>query len=282
MILNQPAMRRAGSSRRREDEGMEIAYTRVGSGPPLVLLHAFPLSSQMWAAQRGGLSREADVITVDQRGFGESAAPDAVADVPPDLAVVAEDLAMLLDRLELPDVVLGGLSMGGYVAMAFLRRHADRVRGLILANTKASADTPEAAANRLRVAGAVEQAGDTEFLIPELAPKLLGESNRRRDPQLVHRVESMLRAAPPAAVAWAQRAMAARPDSFDVLRDVEVPVLVVAGDEDALMPRSEAQAMAAAVKDPELVFIPDAGHLTALEAPREFNAAVSEFLKRCT
>ncbi len=274
-------MRRAGSPRSREDEGMEIAYTRVGSGVPLVLLHAFPLSSEMWAAQRGGLSREADVITVDQRGFGESAAPDAVADVPPDLAVVAQDLAVLLDRLELSDVVLGGLSMGGYVAMAFLRRHADRVRGLILANTKASADTPEAAANRLRLAEAVEQAGDTELLIPELAPKLLGETNRR-DPQLVHRVDSMLRAAPPDAVAWAQRAMAARPDSFDVLRGVEVPVLVVAGDEDALMARSEATAMAAAVKDPELVLIPEAGHLTALEAPREFNAAVSEFLKRCT
>jgi pimeloyl-ACP methyl ester carboxylesterase len=154
------------------------------------------------------------------------------------------------------------------------------VRGLILANTKASADTPEAAANRLRIAAATEQAGDTELLVPELGPKLLGESNRRRDPQLVRRVESMLRAAPPDAVAWAQRAMAVRPDSFEVLRGVEVPVLVVAGEEDALMTRSEAEAMTSAVRDPGLVLIPGAGHLTALEAPREFNAAVSAFLKR--
>ncbi|HEX6076137.1 MAG TPA: alpha/beta hydrolase [Micromonosporaceae bacterium] len=259
---------------------MEIAYTRAGSGVPLVLLHAFPLSSEMWGAQRGGLSREAEVITVDQRGFGESTGPDAFADAPPDMNVVAEDLASVLDRLEPRRVVLGGLSMGGYVAMAFLRRHADRVRGLILANTKASADTPEAAANRLRIADSVERAGDCELLVTELEPKLLGGDSRRRDPELVRRVTSMLRAAPPDAVAWAQRAMAARPESFDVLRGLEVPVLVVAGEQDALMARAEAEAMASAVRDAELVLIPGAGHLSALEAPREFNAAASGFLKR--
>jgi pimeloyl-ACP methyl ester carboxylesterase len=260
---------------------MEIAYTRVGSGVPLVLLHAFPLSAEMWAAQRGGLSREADVITVDQRGFGDSATPDALTGTSPDLNVVAGDLAELLDRLELRDVVLGGLSMGGYVAMTFLRHHAERVRGLILANTKASADTPEAAANRLRIAAEVEQARHTELLVAELGPKLLAEASRRRDPDLARRVESMLRAAPPEAVAWAQRAMASRPDSFDVLRALDVPVLVVAGEDDALMAQAEAEAMVSAVRDPELAVVPGAGHLTALETPREFNAAVSGFLKRC-
>ncbi|HEX2419259.1 MAG TPA: alpha/beta hydrolase [Micromonosporaceae bacterium] len=259
---------------------MEIAYIRVGSGVPLVLLHAFPFSSEMWAAQRGGLSREADVITVDQRGFGDSAGPDAFAGTSPDLNVVAGDLAELLDRLALRDVVLGGLSMGGYVAMAFLRRHAERVRGLILANTKASADSPDAAANRLRIADAVEQAGHAELLAAELGPKLVSAESKRRDPELMRRVESMLRAAPPDAVAWAQRAMAARPDSFDVLRALEIPVLVVAGEQDALMPGAEAGAMVSAARTGELVVVPEAGHLTALETPREFNTAVSGFLKQ--
>ncbi|MGH3729150.1 MAG: alpha/beta fold hydrolase [Micromonosporaceae bacterium] len=259
---------------------MEIAYTRAGTGVPLVLLHAFPLTSDMWSAQRGGLSREAEVLTPDQRGFGESAGPDAFVGTAPDLQVVVDDLAALLDRLDLPEVALGGLSMGGYVAMAFLRRYPERVRGLLLANTKASADPPEAASNRLRIAATVEQAGSSDLLLTEVAPKLLSEHTRTLDPALAKHVADMVRTAPADAVAWAQRAMAARADSFDVLAACQVPVLVVAGESDALMPATEAEAMAQAARDVELVVIPDVGHLSALEAPREFNAAVSGLLKR--
>ncbi|MGH3712988.1 MAG: alpha/beta fold hydrolase [Micromonosporaceae bacterium] len=259
---------------------MEIAYTRAGAGVPLVLLHAFPLSSEMWAAQRGGLSRESDVITPDQRGFGESAGPEAFDGVPADLNEAVDDLVRLLDQQELPQVVLGGLSMGGYVALAFARRYPDRLLGLLLANTKASADAPVAAANRLRIADAVEQAGDSELLLTEVYPKLLAEGTDERNPQLAESVAAMVSAAPPGAVAWAQRAMAARTEAYDVLTRLAVPVLVVAGDADALMPREEADAMVRAAPEAELVTLPGVGHLSALEAPREFNAAVSELLKR--
>ena len=259
---------------------MRLAYTRLGSGVPLVLLHAFPLSSAMWAAQRGGLVRECEVVTVDQRGFGESATGDAVRDVPPDLTVVVDDLAGLLDELELPSVVLGGLSMGGYVAMGFLRRYPQRVRGLVLANTRASADAPDVAANRRRIAEAVEQANSADILLRELAPKLLAPQTVEQDPNLVKTVEAMVAAAPPEAVAWAQRAMAARPESFDVLREARIPVLVIAGDADQMTPLSEAEAIANAAPDAELVVLPGAGHLSAMEKPREFNQAVSGLLKR--
>ena len=257
--------------------GMEIAYSRAGAGVPLVLLHAFPLSSVMWDAQRGGLSRECEVITVDQRGFGESAAPDAFDGLAPNLTVAADDLAALLDRLEVDQFILGGLSMGGYVAMNFLRRHADRVRGLLLANTKASADPPEAAENRRRIADIVEQDGTSEVLLTEVFPKLLSDS---ADPDVVRHVEALVRQAPPNAVAWAQRAMSVRPDSFDVLASLSIPVLVIAGERDALTPVTEAEAMATATADCELVVLPGVGHLSAMQAPREFNAAVSGLLKR--
>ncbi|MGH3735781.1 MAG: alpha/beta fold hydrolase [Micromonosporaceae bacterium] len=258
-------------------DGMEIAYTRSGTGVPLVLLHAFPLSSLMWAAQRGGLSRSADVLTPDQRGFGESAGPDVLDGVPADLNQVVDDLVRLLDQLELREVVLGGLSMGGYVALAFARRYPDRLRGLLLANTKASADPADAVANRLRIAEAVERAGSSEPLLTEVFPKLLAPD---ADPGLAQTVREQLLQAPPAAVAWAQRAMAARSETRDVLVRLRVPVLVVCGEADALMARTESEAMANAAWDAELVEIPGAGHLSALEAPREFNAAVDGLLKR--
>ncbi|MGH3648182.1 MAG: alpha/beta fold hydrolase [Micromonosporaceae bacterium] len=259
---------------------MEIAYTRAGSGVPLVLLHAFPLSSQMWGAQRGGLSRESDVVTPDQRGFGESASPDAFQGVPADLNEAVDDLVRLLDQLELPRVVLGGLSMGGYVALAFARRYPDRLRGLLLANTKASADPAEAAANRHRIADAVQRAGTSEPLLTEVFPKLLAPGAAERAPKLAESVAELVRSAPPNAVAWAQRAMAGRTDTLEVLVSLAVPVLVIAGEADALMARTEADAMAGAARDAELVTIPGAGHLSALEAPREFNEAVSGLLKR--
>lgn len=258
--------------------GMEIAYTRTGFGTPLVLLHAFPLSAAMWDAQRGGLCRDCEVITVDQRGFGESS--DLLGEQPPDLDVVVDDLARLLDQLGLRQVVLGGLSMGGYVAMAYLRRRPEQVRGLLLANTKASADTPEAAENRLRIADAVEQARSSEPLLSTVFPKLLGETTRQGSPALVQTVEQMVLDAPWQAVAWIQRAMAARPESFDVLAAADIPVLVVAGGEDQLMTEADAEAMTKTAPRSELVTIPHVGHLSALEDPREFNAAAQQLLHR--
>jgi pimeloyl-ACP methyl ester carboxylesterase len=258
------------------DMTIALHYEEAGEGLPVVLLHAFPLASAMWAAQRDELAPRYRVITPDQRGFGGTPLvgdPSSLAK--PSLATVADDLVRFLDRLSLDQVVVGGLSMGGYVAMALLRRHPERVRAVILANTKASADPEAAAANRERIAAAVSAAGSSELLLDEVYPKLLGPSAR---PEVAAFVRDQVRQAPPAAVAWAQRAMAARPDSLDVLRSVTVPALVVAGEDDQLMALAEAESMADALPKGRLVRIPGVGHLSALEDPAAFNAAVTEFL----
>ena len=252
---------------------MELAYREVGTGQPLVLLHAFPLSSAMWLAQREGLGHLCRVITPDQRGFGGS----DLGDDEPSLDACADDVAELLDRLDLERVVLGGLSMGGYVAMAFLRRHPDRVAALLLADTKASADPEPARANRERIAAAVGEEGST-VLLDEVLPALLGSTTAASRPMVAGRVRGLVQAAPAPAVAWAQRAMAARPDSFDTLRSFDRPALVVVGEEDVLSPPADAEAMAEALPSARLAVLPEAGHLTAVETPETFSAEVAGFL----
>jgi pimeloyl-ACP methyl ester carboxylesterase len=246
----------------------------AGQGPALVLLHAFPLNASMWSAQREALGGSFRVICPDQRGFGGT----QLGHDEPSLDEVADDVAAMLDARKVDTCVLGGLSMGGYVAMAFLRRHPERVRALVLADTKAAADAPAAVANRLRIAEAVLAAGDAAVLVEEVLPTLVGDTTKERRALVYGRVKALVERAPAYAVAWAQRAMAARPDSFDTLRGTNVPALVVWGEEDTLSPRAEAEAMAEALPDARLVTIPGSGHLTAVEAPEEFNAAVAEFL----
>jgi pimeloyl-ACP methyl ester carboxylesterase len=253
---------------------MELAFREAGAGAPLVLLHAFPLSSAMWLDQRDGLAGVCRVITPDQRGFGGS----PLGDDPPSLDVAADDVAELLDRLDLEQVVLGGLSMGGYVAMALLRRHPERISALVLADTKANADPEAARANRERIAAAVESDDASTVLVDEVLPTLLGSTTVASRPLVSGRVRGLVQAAPPAAVAWAQRAMAARPDSFDALRAFDRPALVIVGAEDVLAPPPDAQAMAEALPQSRLVIVPEAGHLTAVETPEAFNAAVGGFL----
>ena len=247
----------------------------AGRGPAVVLLHAFPLNASMWAAQREALSGAYRVICPDQRGFGGT--PLYEHD-DPSLDDIADDVAAMLDKLKVERCVLGGLSMGGYVAMAFARRHPDRLRALVLADTKASADPPEAAANRLRIAEEVVAAGHAKQLVDELLPKLVGTTTKERRALVLGRVKATVERAPLYAVAWAQRAMAARPESFDTLRAVAVPALVVVGEEDELSPPGDAAAMAAALPGATLVTVPAAGHLSAMEAPEEFNTALRGFL----
>ena len=246
----------------------------TGTGLPLVLLHAFPLNASMWMPQREALGTSYRVITPDQRGFGGT----QLGHDEPSLDEVADDVATMLSARKLDRVVLGGLSMGGYVAMAFMRRHRERVSALILADTKIGADSPEAAANRRRIADEVVAAGTSAQLVDELLPALLGETTRERRALVLGRVKALLEKAPPYAVAWAQRAMAERPDSTDDLATVDVPTLVVVGEEDTLSPPAEAELIAKTIPGAQLVRIPDAGHLSAMEAPAEFNSAVTDFL----
>ncbi|MCA1822753.1 MAG: alpha/beta fold hydrolase [Mycobacteriales bacterium] len=254
---------------------VEPHVREAGRGRPVVLLHAFPVNASMWLGQREGLSAVCRVVTPDQRGFGGT----QLGHDDPSLDEVADDIAAMLDSRKISGkIVLGGLSMGGYVAMAFWRRHRERVSALILADTKSTADTAEGAANRERVATSVLEAGNSKQLAEDMLPKLLGSTTLEKRPLVLGRVRALVETAPPYAVAWAQRAMAKRPDSTPDMAAVDVPTLVVVGEEDALTPPSDSEALAATVPGARLVKIPAAGHLCAVEAPEAFNDAVSEFL----
>jgi pimeloyl-ACP methyl ester carboxylesterase len=244
----------------------------------LVLVHAFPLSAAMWDAVREPLAAHEcvrELVTPELPGFGGRPALSG----PPSLDAVADDLAAQLDERGLRRVALGGLSMGGYVAMAFLRRYGDRVDGLVLADTKAGADPEPARENRERIARTVLEERSPRVLLDDVAPGLLGPTTFATRPEVVERVRTLVSASDPEGVAWAQRAMAARPDSFDTLREAEVPALVVVGDEDGLSPVSDAEAMVAALPDASLAVLQGSGHLSALEVPEAFTAALSDFLR---
>lgn len=249
-------------------------YARdVGTGTPLVLLHAFPLSSAMWLEQRQGLANRFRVVTPDLRGFGGSrlGADD------PSVDLMADDVAHLFRRLGLQRAVVGGLSMGGYVAMALCRRHPDLVLGVVLASTRAAADTGAVRENRLRQAEAIDGDGTVQVLLDEVLPGLVGPTTYRQRALVYGRVRGLVQATPPPAAAWALRAMAGRPESFETLRGLKVPALVMVGDEDTLATEDEARAMADALPNAELLVIPRAGHLCAVEQPDLFNQAVAEF-----
>lgn len=249
-----------------------LHQVRPGTGLPLVLLHAFPLDSRMWADVAPRV--DGPVLAVDLPGMG---AAQGVALPEPALEASADAVAAVLAEAGHHRAVVAGLSMGGYVALALAERHPALVAGLGLLDTKATADTEDARANRLRVAEVVESAGTVDEVLP-MATALLGEASRER-PELVARLEALIGAQPPASVAWSQRAMAARPDRTAVLTGYRGPALVLVGEEDRPTPVAEAQGMAAAL-GVEAVVVPGAGHLTAVEAPGPVAAALGDLLGR--
>lgn len=229
---------------------------------PLVLLHAFPLDARMWDPVRAPLAERLRVITPDQRGLGRSPLPESEAE--PDLADAARDVVALLDKLELDQVLLGGCSMGGYLAMAVLRQAPERVGGLVLIDTKATADTPEAAQIRLDVANRAEAEGIKGWLADGNLPNLLADT---ASADVLARVRELIDAQPPSGIAWAARAMRNRPDSLDLLRETDVPSLVIVGERAAITPLDAANTMVEALPDATLAVLPDVGHLTPLEDP---------------
>lgn len=249
---------------------------------PLVLLHGFPFDSSMWDDVLEDLGdAEIPTIAIDAPGFGRSEVPSGE----PSLDVAADAVVATLDELGVERAVLAGLSMGGYVALAVAARHSSRVAGLALLDTKASADTDEARANRLRVAQAALGEAGADAVAPMLT-SLLGETALTSEPDVVEQHRAWLAAAPPAGIAWAQRAMAARPDRFEALEDLEVPVLVVRGSEDTIATQTDAEAMVAAATrhggQAELVIVPQAGHMTASEDPAATAELLAAFWERCT
>lgn len=233
----------------------------------------------MWHEQHTALSDMCHLITPDLRGFGEFVPHDLTVGQTPDLDLMVDDVAACLDRFGLHRVVLGGLSMGGYIAMGFARKYPERLAGLLLADTKATRDPEPARENRERIARTVLHENSPRVLLEETLPNLLGRTTRSQRPAVQRTVRSMVEQAHPVGVARAQRAMAARPDYQDTLKNVSVPTLVVTGEEDTLSPPEEGRALSELVPHAELRTLPGAGHLSAIETPGEFNMAVRRWLR---
>jgi len=251
------------------------SYRELGDGPgePLVLLHAFPLNARMFEPQMEAFSEGRRVVAPDYPGFGRSLRTPAQ----PDIRYYAEGVRGLLDHLGLERVVLGGASMGGYVAFGCMRLFPERVSGLILANTRPDADTQETRENRKNMARRVADEG-VEVLIELQMQRLLAHATLEKNEEVVEEVRGMILESSPGGVVAALGAMRERPDSTPLLAEIEVPTLVVGGEEDGIASPEVMGAMAEKIPGSRHVTLPRAGHLSSLEAPEGFNAALKEFL----
>jgi pimeloyl-ACP methyl ester carboxylesterase len=253
--------------------GTELHFRDAGTAKDAVLLlHAFPLSSGMWSRQLAALEKRHRVIAVDYRGLGKSGAPPEVNT----MDLVAADVRAVLAHLRIERAAVVGLSMGGYVAFELYRTVPGLFRGLVLCDTKAGPDSEEGKAGREKFARTALERG-LGWVSDEMVPKLLRPSP---DPAIVKEVRHLIAAGTPAGVAAAQRGMALRPDSTPTLAKITCPTLVLVGEQDGLTPLADAEKLAKAVKAARLVKIPDAGHLSNLENPAAFDAALVPFVDR--
>lgn len=242
---------------------------------PVVLLHGFPHDRGLWSAQIAALAESlagTRLLLPDLPGFGGS-----TPQLEPSMDGYADSIAAMLDAAGIDQAVIGGLSMGGYVALAFWRRHASRVKALLLLDTKASADGDAAKLKRRELITTVE-AHDVGAIVDGLITGQLGQTTRATNPALVEQVTAMLRRAPASGVIGAATAMITRVDSTPTLATITVPTLVLVGEEDTLTPLADAIALSSGIAGSRLVTVPNAGHLSPLEQPAVVNAAIAEFL----
>ncbi len=254
--------------------GFEMAYDDTGGDrPPLLLIHGYPLDRTLWSAQSADLADVARVLAPDLRGFGESGMPGGGMS----MDEYADDLRALLDALGIKNAVIGGLSMGGYIAFAFYRRHAHRVRALILADTRPQPDSPEGKRGRDEnvVVARSEGAG---AIADRMLPKMLTPTTLAQAPDLANAARSLMARQPVQGIVAALLALRDRPDSTPTLAQIDVPTLIITGADDTLIPPKDAEAMQQGIRGARLVSIPNAAHLSNFEQPEAFNRAVSEFL----
>jgi pimeloyl-ACP methyl ester carboxylesterase len=251
-----------------------IEYSHSGSGAPIVLLHAFPLNNQMWRAQIEALQQEYSCYAPSARGFGGTSPFEST----PSIEQMAHDVNALLDALHISEpIVLCGLSMGGYAALNFARLYPERLQALVLCDTRAEADSDEAREKRNANIEFVQQ-HDAAALVERVLPTLLGETTQRENPSLVEQVKGWGRAAPVSTLAAALEALRDRPDVTTYLAQIKVPTLLIFGEEDALAPAEAIEKLEREIPNSKLVTIPHAGHLSNLENPQAFNAALVEFV----
>ena len=261
-------------SRKQLINGVEIAYEDLGSGPAVVLLHGYPFNRSLWRDQLNALRRDFRVIVPDLRGHGESAVTSDAAS----MEAMAKDVAALLDRLNISAATIGGLSMGGYVALAFYRLFPARVESLVLAATRAQADTEEAKKNRAVQAEKARTEG-MEGIADTMLPKLLTPETVAKRPEVVKHVRGMMASTNPEGAAAALQGMAMRQDQTSLLPQITAPTLILVGREDVITPVADAESMHREISGSQLRVIENAGHVVNLERPEEFNLALSEFLK---
>lgn len=255
-------------------DGREMSWREAGAGEALVLMHGFPFDSRMWEPQLGHLPDGWRGIAPDLRGFGDSA---GTAEEAYSMDMLADDVAALLSHLGIRHAVVCGLSMGGYVAFALHRRHPALVRALVLADTRAGADSADARKNRLETAERVRREGRGP-IVDSMLPKLLSDETRAQRPEVGVRVKSMMEATTPETMIRASLGMAGRPSAEPQLRDINVPVLVVVGAEDVITDRGEAQLLTRAIRGAQIEVIQGAGHVSNMECPDVFNQALHRFL----
>lgn len=239
----------------------------------VVLIHAFPLSAALWDGQREALPPGWRLFAPDLPGFGESAEPPVSS-----VDEMARSVLAGMDARGIGAAVIGGMSMGGYVTLALHRLAPERFDGLVLVDTRATADTTQQKDGRLKMMATARERG-ASAIADEMLPKLLGETTRIDRPDVARRVRQLIEANRPETIAAAVRAMMDRPDSTPALDRIMVPTLIVCGEEDQLTPPSDSEALHRAIRGSRLVLIPRAGHLASLEAPEPFNGALRQFLE---
>lgn len=257
-----------------EVKGVRYRVVDQGVGPAILFVHGFPLDHTMWSEQIVEFSKTYRVIAPDLRGFGGSdGALYAVS-----MEQFADDLSGLLQAMQVErPVAFCGLSMGGYIAWQFAFRHQEWLGRLILCDTRAAADSPDAAANRLKMADIVTREGP-EPIAWAIMPKLFAATTIERQPAIVERVRQTVLATAPMAIAAAQRGMAVRPDVVSQLPTINVPALIIVGEHDAISPPVEMKTIAEILPNARYVVINDAGHMAPLENPIAVNAAIHKFL----
>jgi len=250
----------------------EIAFDDVGSGLPVVFIHAFPLNRTMWDPQIGALVAECRCIAIDLRGLGDSSPRP-----PFSMDRYADDIAGVLDSLQIEQAVIVGLSMGGYVAFAFWRRHRSRVRAFVLADTRAGPDSADGIARRRGLIELATTQGSTAIANAQIAG-LVGKTTRDKRPDTYDAIHRVIAQEPIDGIVGALEAMIGRPDSRPTCATIDVPTLVIVGDEDVITPPAEVRTLHESIVGSRLEILRHAGHLSSFERPAAFNAVVAEFL----
>jgi 3-oxoadipate enol-lactonase len=256
-----------------KNDDAEIVYRVLGEGPPVVLLHPFPVNHEFWVPVAEALSTRYRLVLPDLRGHGDSGAGEG----PATMEKHAADIARVMDDAEVGRAPLVGVSIGGYALFEFWRRHRGRVAALGLCNTKAPADAADARNGRLQAANDVLERG-TEPFFQSMVPRVFSKSTREMRPDLVEGALRMMRKMSPEDVAQVQRGMAVRPDSVDILKTINVPTLLVTGEDDILTGVNEAELMHREISSSHLRVIPRAGHYSPWEQPEEAGRILRQFL----